>query len=216
MATTAGTWQDRNASATLPAVVSLAVDSLKVAHIGPQFAALESSTMGNLGQSTDGFDIILNAALLEEAGEALALAGLDSDLFDLPFTAGAISGVYYNPVASDITTWQAVGDKQISDYSAGVGATTPPPAPAPAPSPKPKPAPAPKPGPGGPTETPGCDSAFVAGTPATASVDQLQPDFYQLPCQGSSAPGTGVQALLTVQNTIKPPIVGKPPTTRKL
>lgn len=129
MAAGSMTYQQRNALASSKKGLPPAVPVLYVNDYKPTFAPLESSTMGNLGLPSDGFDALLAALSAGLPVVDSLFAGIDADLQAMGFFPGVIDRTVLTPIALSAAALVAVGDAKLRTYDAALGITTPAPPP---------------------------------------------------------------------------------------
>jgi hypothetical protein len=155
---------------------------LQISPIAPQFLQTTSDTLGNFGEGTDGFDVIMATPLLSFDGDVSAMASLDQNLLDADFVTDEILADTLTPVSNDMIAFTQSGDNLFNALNVAVSPVDPqppPPPPPPVPTPGQPPPPVPTPAGGG-------------GGFCTDGIDPLTGDTVFSEC-GVDNPGPGIR-----------------------
>jgi hypothetical protein len=137
------------------ALARLGTGDLQISPIAPQFLQTASDTLGNFGDGSDGFDVIMSTPLLSFDGDVSAMASLDQNLLDADFVTDEILADTLTPVGNDMIAFTQSGDIIIGAYNNAVSPPQPPPPPN---NPPPPHVPPGNPNTGGPAVGGGCQT----------------------------------------------------------
>jgi hypothetical protein len=93
---------------------------LTITPIDPQFLAIASETLGNFGESTDGFDEIMLIPTGALTGDINSLDDLGQDLLDMDFIEGEFAGNAWKPVGDAMQPFTDTGDTIIGAFNDAV------------------------------------------------------------------------------------------------
>lgn len=102
------------------ALARLTDTDLTITPFTPQFTAIASDTLGNFGENTDGFDLIMSVPTSAFSDDVDSIGLLDQHLLDMDFNEGEFAGNVWTPVGVSMAPFTDAGDNLLSAFGDAV------------------------------------------------------------------------------------------------